>query len=409
MAKIRGTIGNDILKGTAGSKGTVADDEILGLAGDDRMWGLSGNDRLNGDEGADLLSGGSGNDVLDGGKGDDTLRGGEGVDLLKGGEGNDTLDGGKGADKLVGGLGDDTYIVDNVGDRLRERRDEGIDTVQSSVSYQLTANLENLTLVGADALNATGNQLSNVLMGNGENNLLQGLAGGDRLSGEAGDDTLDGGLDGDFMIGGLGSDRYIVDNQGDFLTESAVTGTDVVEASVDFVLGANFENLTLTGTALSGTGNELSNKLTGNASNNTLNGGAGSDELIGGNGNDILTGGDGIDRFTYGVTGQSATPETGTDTITDFVRNTDLIVLSRQSFGLNSPNGTFLSATEFQSVANDTQAAASAARIVFSKGSGSLFYNPNGITAGFGTADGNGNLATLTSVTNLASTDILVA
>lgn len=402
MAKIRGTVGNDSLKGTVG------EDEILGLAGDDRLLGLSGNDRLDGGEGVDLLKGGFGNDVLDGGKGDDTLSGGEGVDILKGGEGSDTLDGGKGADQLIGGLGDDTYIVGNVGDLLRERREQGIDTVQSSISYQLTANLENLTLTGTDALNATGNRINNTLMGNGANNVLRGLSGGDRLFGDAGDDTLDGGLDGDIMSGGLGSDRYIVDNQGDMLTESANQGIDVVEASVDFVLGANFENLTLTGTAISGTGNELSNQITGNASNNTLNGGVGNDELIGGIGNDILTGGEGLDRFTYGVSGQSSTPETGTDTITDFVRNTDLIVLSRQVFGLSSSSGALLSATEFQSVASDTQAATSAARIVFSKGSGNLFYNPNGITTGFGTADGNGNLANLTNVTNLANTDILI-
>ncbi len=402
MAKIRGTVGNDSLKGTVG------EDEILGLAGDDRLLGLSGNDRLDGGEGVDLLKGGFGNDVLDGGKGDDTLSGGEGVDILKGGEGSDTLDGGKGADQLIGGLGDDTYIVGNVGDLLRERREQGIDTVQSSISYQLTANLENLTLTGTDALNATGNRINNTLTGNGANNVLQGLSGGDRLFGDAGDDTLDGGLDGDIMSGGLGSDRYIVDNQGDMLTESANQGIDVVEASVDFVLGANFENLTLTGTAISGTGNELSNQITGNASNNTLNGGVGNDELIGGIGNDILTGGEGLDRFTYGVSGQSSTPETGTDTITDFVRNTDLIVLSRQVFGLSSSSGALLSATEFQSVASDTQAATSAARIVFSKGSGNLFYNPNGITTGFGTADGNGNLANLTNVTNLANTDILI-
>lgn len=402
MVKIRGTIGNDILRGKGG------DDEILGLAGDDRLWGLSGNDRLDGGDGVDLLKGGFGDDTLEGGKGDDILRGGEGVDLLKGGEGSDILDGGKGADLLVGGLDDDTYIVDNVGDRVRERGDEGIDTVQSAISYQLTANLENLTLTGTDALNATGNGLNNTLIGNGANNVLQGRAGGDRLFGDAGDDTLDGGLDADtIMSGGAGSDRYIVDNQGDNLIESANQGVDGVEASVDFILGANFENLTLTGTAISGTGNELANQMIGNASNNILNGGVGADDLIGGNGNDILMGGSDSDRFTYG--GQASTPETGTDTITDFVRGTDVIVLSRQAFGLSSPTGMLLSATEFQSVANDTQAATSAARIVFSKGSGSLFYNPNGITADFGTAAGNGNLASLTNVTNLASTDILVA
>jgi serralysin len=379
VAKIRGTINNDKLKGT------LSDDELFGLAGDDRIRGLSGNDRLDGDEGNDLLKGGFGNDTLNGGLGDDILDGGKGVDLM------------------AGGAGDDTYIVDKVGDFIRERRDQGIDTVQAAVSLKLTANLENLTLTGTEAINAMGNRLTNTLTGNSANNILEGLGGGDRLFGNAGDDVLDGGVDGDIMSGGVGSDRYIVDSQGDSLTELIGEGVDVVEASVDFTLGANFENLILTGTAASGTGNDLANKITGNASNNTLNGGVGADELIGASGNDILTGGEGSDRFTYGT---DLSVETGTDTLTDFVRNADVLVLTKQTFGLSSTVGQLLSSTEFQSVADDTQAAASAARIVFSRGSSSLFYNPNGITPDF---VGGGKLATLTGVTTLASTDILVA
>jgi Ca2+-binding RTX toxin-like protein len=398
VAKIRGTIGNDILKGTVGN------DEILGLAGDDRLRGLSGNDTLNGGDGVDILRGGFGTDTLDGGKGNDTLSGGEGIDQLTGGEGDDTLDGGKGADLMIGGLGDDTYIVENVGDRIRERTDQGIDSVFSSVDYTLTANIENLTLTGTEKLNATGNRFNNSLTGNDTNNVLKGLGGSDRLFGNAGDDTLDGGLEGDFMSGGLGSDRYIVDNLGDRLIESAGQGTDIVESSVDFALGADFEELILTGTALTGTGNDLSNKITGNASNNILSGGGGADDLIGGNGNDTLTGGDGLDRFIYGATGTAV--ETGTDTITDFERNTDFVVLSRPVFGLTTANGSPLNAGEFQSVADDTQAANSAARIVFSRGSGSLFYNTDGAIAGFGTG---GSFAKLTGVNNLASSDIFVA
>jgi Ca2+-binding RTX toxin-like protein len=397
VAKIRGTIGNDILKGTVG------EDEILGLAGDDRIRGLSGDDVLNGGDGVDTVRGGVGADTIDGGKGNDILSGGEGVDQITGGEGDDTIDGGRGADLMSGGLGDDTYIVDNTGDRIRERRDQGIDSVFSSVDFTLTAHIENLTLTGNERLNATGNRFNNSLTGNDANNVLRGLAGGDRLFGFGGDDTLDGGLDADLMSGGAGNDRYIVDNLGDILSESAAQGTDVVESSVDFTLGANFEELILTGTALVGTGNDLSNKITGNASNNTLSGGAGADDLIGGNGSDVLTGGDGLDRFTYGAGG---TLETGTDTITDFVRNDDLIVLSRQAFGLTSPNGTLLSAGEFQSVADDTQAANSGARIVFSRGSGNLFYNPDGAIAGF---NGGGNFTRVSGVSNLASSDIFVA
>ena len=63
-------------------------------------------------------------------------------------------------------------------------------------------------------------------------------------------------------------------------------------------LGANLENLTLTGTALiNGTGNELNNVLTGNGANNTLTGGGGDDTLEGGVGTDTLLGGLGNDTY----------------------------------------------------------------------------------------------------------------
>ena len=108
-----------------------------------------------------------------------------------------------------------------------------------------------------------------------------GTAGKDALTGLGGNDSLDGGAGADTMAGGLGNDTYMVDDLGDVVTEAANAGTDLVQSSVSHTLGANVENLALTGTnAISGTGNTLANTLSGNQTNNVLAGGAGADTYL---------------------------------------------------------------------------------------------------------------------------------
>jgi len=68
---------------------------------------------------------------------------------------NNVLDGGAGADTMIGGQGNDTYFVDDAGDVITEKTDEGTDTVQSSISYTLSDNVENLALTGDLAINGT--------------------------------------------------------------------------------------------------------------------------------------------------------------------------------------------------------------------------------------------------------------
>jgi Ca2+-binding RTX toxin-like protein len=213
---------------------------------------------------------------------------------MTGNSANNVLDGGAGIDTLVGGSGNDTYVVDMSTDVIIESASEGVDKVQSSVSYSLANvnNVENLTLTGSIGINGTGNALANTLIGNSASNVLDGGAG---------NDILNGGVGGDTLKGGLGDDTYVVDSTTDSLIENANEGTDTVQASVSHILGANLENLTLTGVAaIDGRGNALNNYIVGNTANNFLYGNDGADWLDGGAGNDYLYGASGYDTYVFG-------------------------------------------------------------------------------------------------------------
>lgn len=120
------------------------------------------------------------------------------------------------------------------------------------------------------------------------------------MLGQQGDDKLDGGTGADRMSGGVGDDIYIVDNSGDKVVEFENGGRDQILASANFSLGAQVEDLTLTGTGnTSGTGNNLDNRIIGNSGNNRLSGMGGNDLLEGGIGFDtyVYHSGDGLDRI----------------------------------------------------------------------------------------------------------------
>lgn len=340
-----GNAGNNIIHGNGGNN------VLRGGDGDDELYGYGGNDALIGDAGADLLVGGLGDDVytidafdtvveaegegidtiqaavsvpllfanveklvllgsanlngagneldntLTGNAGNNVLEGGLGNDTLVGGAGNDTLDGGAGDDLMQGGAGNDIYYVDSVGDRVSEAAKAGTDEVRSTISYTLGADLENLTLLGADAIDGTGNSLANQLTGNAGNNVLDGGAGADTMAGGDGDDT------------------YYVDNAGDKVTELANQGNDTVFSSVNHVLSDHVENLFLTGKAVQGTGNALENQITGNALANVLKGGGGNDVLDGGLGIDQLYGEAGDDSFVFDPLDSVVDGGTGIDTV----------------------------------------------------------------------------------------------
>ena len=275
--------------------------------------------------------------------GDDSYVGGDADDDLSGAGGNDILNGGLGADIMIGGLGDDTFYVDDLNDTVGENPGEGTDTVISTITWTLAADFERLTLAGVANIDGTGNALANILTGNDGANVLDGGNGADQLFGGlgaddliggAGGDLLDGGGGADQMAGGSGDDTYVVDDIGDAITELGGEGIDRVRASISFILGAEVENLQLTGSAnINGTGNGLANQIDGNSGNNTLSGGdgndlirgnagidaligdAGADQLLGGDGNDQLNGGDGNDILSGGADGDTLYGGAGIDTL----------------------------------------------------------------------------------------------
>lgn len=165
---------------------------------------------IKGNSAGNLLRGLDGNDIIHGNGGNDTLEGGAGNDRLFGGDGNDKLDGGLGTNALSGGNGDDTYIINSSSDIVQEAgtaaQTDGTDTVRATISYALTANVENLVLTGSSALNGQGNALANMITGNGGDNVLTGGGGDDVLNGDWGNDVLNGGDGGDILYGSFGND-----------------------------------------------------------------------------------------------------------------------------------------------------------------------------------------------------------
>ena len=409
--------------------GNALNNVLNGNSGGNTLAGGAGNDTLDGGTGVDTLQGGTGDDtyvvdnpsdvvtenasegtdtvqssvtrtlgsnqenlVLIGGSaidgignsqanaitGNDAanyLKGNSGDDSLVGGAGNDTLDGDSGADTMVGGTGDDLYTFSTADNLIVENASEGADAVQTSTSYTLDANVENLVLTGSSGISGTGNALDNVLTGNSGANLLTGGSGNDTLNGGSGADT---------MQGGTGDDTYAVDSSSDVVTENASEGTDTVQSSVGYSLGANLENLLLTGSsAINGTGNSSGNVITGNSSSN------------------LLTGGSGSDKFVF----QDALGPGNVDTVTDFSTGTDLLRLDDDIFavlsGLSTPPFS-LPGANFIANASGT-AGDSDDYIIYNTSTGRLYYDADGNGAGASV-----HFATLQSAPALAASDIEV-
>jgi Ca2+-binding RTX toxin-like protein len=218
---LRANIENLVLTGTANINGT-------GNALNNEITGNTGNNILNGLAGADAMFGLAGNDTYHVDNTGDAVRelASSGIDIVRstatftiadsvenlyilgsaisatgnaqsnfiyGNANSSVIDGRGGADRMFGTEGNDTFIVDSTGDLIFETAAGsagGTDTVHSSVNHTLATNVERLSLTGIGNVNATGNTLVNLIIGNSGNNFIDGKLGSDNLTGGLGLDNF---------------------------------------------------------------------------------------------------------------------------------------------------------------------------------------------------------------------------
>jgi Ca2+-binding RTX toxin-like protein len=359
---IYGLNGNDTLVGGSGTDnlyGGNGNDDIEGKGGNDLIFGGDGNDRLSGGAGVDVLVGGAGDDRLTGGTGNDKLFGGLGNNKIEGGDGSDYIESGAGNDKIDGGQGNDTIFGGL-----------GIDTIHGgSGNDSITADAGRIYGDGGDDY-LTGGEQSILIEGGSGNDTIVGETGffssptvfGAKLSGDGGDDNITGRFGNDTISGGTGND--------------SIQGQD----GNDRIAGDQ--------------GNDI---LIGDAGSDYLEGGQGNDQLTGGLGNDTLNGGAGSDTFVFSSFGPFFDRELGVDKISDFSVAIDKIQLQYNAL---TPE------LSFAVVARDINVDTSSAAIVYSQGSGTLFYNGNGAEAGL---DNGGAFAILTNrPQNLTANNFIV-
>lgn len=220
------------------------------------------------------LQGSAFNDTLQGGAGNDALFGWSGNDTLLGEAGDDSLYGGEGVDIMQGGTGHDAYVIDDLGDRVIEVANQGIDTAYIGIDAQtLPDHVENgiLTVQGFSR------------------DMLRGIEGNDTL------DDRDG--IGDALEGGAGNDTYLVHTDGDSVIEAANGGFDTVFTFADaWQASAHVEVVYAVTTGLLG-GSAMADILVARAGGGILRGNGGDDALWGREGDDSLDGGAGHDSI----------------------------------------------------------------------------------------------------------------
>jgi hypothetical protein len=241
------------------------------------------NDTLTALAGHATFSGGRGNDVLIGGGGNNTYRYslGDGTDSLTDTSAKTDAQGAAQFNTLKVGAG-------VTAQDLHIRAAEGVLILQIGADPDDAIHIQ-----GFDPASQTG-ALDRIEFSDGTTlTYAELIARGSDILGTAGDDVLTGSVLHDRLIGGEGNDTYrltTADDATDEIIEAENEGIDTVESAIDHTLAPHVENLLLTGSAITGTGNALDNTLAGNALDNVLAGGDGTDtyRFARQSGNDLL-------------------------------------------------------------------------------------------------------------------------
>jgi Ca2+-binding RTX toxin-like protein len=184
------------------------------------------------------------------------------TDALTANSGADTLTAGTGIATMTGGAGNDTFVVNSTADVVTDATTTASNTLDSSVSYTLSANVNTLVLTGYTAVTGTSN------------------AGADTLTGNSAADTL---------VGGAGNDTFVISNASSLITDSYTTTNNTLSSSVSYTLPTNVNTLVLSGGgSIVGTGNGASDTLIGGTGYETLAAGVGLATMEGGGGNDVF-------------------------------------------------------------------------------------------------------------------------
>jgi Ca2+-binding RTX toxin-like protein len=284
---------------------------------------------------------------------------------IYGNAGANVLNGKGGADRMQGFAGNDTYYVDNADDFIVEADGQGTDIIAATVSYAMWDGLAVETLrttsnAGTAALNLTGNEFAQTIVGNAGRNVL---------------DT-GGGEESDVLYGLGGNDAYVVHNRDDVIVERAGEGDAdrVIVSTVRYDLAADayVEIMIAEGEyfafpdARVMKGNDLAQTMIGNAIN--------LDSIDGKGGNDILFGAGGA-RNTFHF---STTPGVGNiDTIRDFNAATDTINFELDIFTALGPFGSVQSGYFRANTTGQAQDAND--HIIYETDTGKLFYDADGV------------------------------